>query len=204
MARAGLLLVVALLVGCSQTVVVRTTLPAKGVVIDDVDVGSLAPGEEAEVEVAFGLEPVPWSATVAGQSYSGELERSDLSPLLVGIAVAAAACTLPGCALLGLCAANPQLLATPVLGLICGLGGWAAALEICYGLCAQLCLRPGWLTAPLTCGGGALGTAPLLLAGFRTLPTEITLGPGGVLEDTDVVTPDPAAPPPATRQAQAY
>lgn len=176
----------AVALGCTQTVYVRTDVKADRVVVDGEDLGPLSPSGEAEVDISLGVFPVPYELTVDGKTYSGTIEREEPSALIIAGATLAAVSCVPCCTAAGCCAANPQLLATPVLGLICSVGGPPAAFNLTYSCCASLFLRPGWLTAPLTCAGCAAGSTPLLGFGVKGAPELVLLGPGGAVADVDI------------------
>jgi hypothetical protein len=179
--RISLLGLLAMGGGCAQTVSVRVDRPTR-VTFDGEDLGVVTPEEPVEVEVAPGIDDVPYGIEVGGQQFTGTVERGSLSPLLTIAGVTGACCAVPTCVAAGLCATNPTLLSAPVCGLVCAFGGVFNALEALYGCAAQFCLSPGWLTAPAAAAGLAAGASPLLLLGFRTVPSALMLTPGGAFD----------------------
>ncbi|MDP2344730.1 MAG: hypothetical protein Q8O67_27520 [Deltaproteobacteria bacterium] len=155
MSRARLLLCALLALGlqaCTTTTVLTTTLPHTGLVVDDKDYGPIPDGG-IEVEAKPGFAPLPWrlfdGETVVAE---GGVPRTEVVNGIVAGAVAGAVCCIPSAVAAGFCLANPALLAAPLTCLVAGPGVFVSALQ-----------APSWLSIPLSCGGAALGSTPLLL-----------------------------------------
>ena len=141
-----------LLQSCSTTTTLTTGVPHTAVVVDDHDYGPI-PDNGVDVEAQAGFAPLSWrlldGETVVAE---GTVARTQMQPAVVAGAVGLAVCCVPTAVAAGFCLANPALLAAPLTCLVAGPGVFVSALQ-----------APGWLSIPLSCGGAAIGSTPLLL-----------------------------------------
>ena len=140
--------------GCAQTVTVKVDGPHTGVRFGDTQLG-LVPADGAKVEVAAGLDAVPYQVRRGDDVVSGSVPRTEPNPWLLATALGGVVCCVPGALVLGFCVANPGMLVAAPLALV-GIGD--------LGAMTASCVAPSWATLPLLSGCGALGIAPSLLA----------------------------------------
>ncbi len=180
--------------GCAtdSTFVVEHAPAGSSLVVED-RYHPLTPGEPLLVSVPAGDQPVRWRVEkdVGVLVGEGTVPRTDIEWPVVVFGTAAAACCMPGGALLGFCLANPAVLALPLAALTGNVGGSVAALD-----------SPTWTTIPFTVAGAALGATPLLLAMVAQSPADvITLAlpvPTTPVPTTPVAAPPVPAPDEAT------
>ncbi len=155
-----------LALGCTRSVQVKVDGPHSDVTVGEAKLGAV-PAGGTTVEIPAGIGAVPYEVRRGDAVVTGELQRTEPNPWLLGGAIGGVACCMPSALALGFCVANPGALLAPYFA-VTGYGD--------LGTVNAACVAPSWATLPLLSGCGTLGLSPALLALWADAPpTELSL-----------------------------
>lgn len=166
-----------MLVGCSQTVHVKTQPGVVEATINGLEIGQVPP-EGVQVEIDRGLSPVPYTVTDSeGNQYDGLIQRSGVSWWWNAIGLLGVCVSIPSCALTSYILANPALTFAPITCLT----------AVSFSGFGTVCAAPSPQTIPCVALGTSLGFCP---SGFSFIggevPSSLSLG----LPPKDTLEPD--------------